>query len=157
MDDAQVVALQQQRLALEKIDERRFARFRVALPRRVDSGIACGAALEIPAGAVFGVVKQQVDFVVAEDALRLAARLRLLVPVEHGGRVRAAIDEVAEEDEVAALRVVAVFVVAEVAQQALQRGKLAVDVADDVEAAGGQGLDEGHGGVKKAGCPAFVV
>ena len=75
----------------------------------------------------------------------------VLVPVKHGGRVRAAVNEVAEEDEVAVLRMRAVFVVAEVAQQRLQRIILTVDVADDVKRARGEGLDEGHGGRRVVG------
>ena len=151
VDDTQVVALQDEWLALEKGGEGGFARGGVALPRRIGGGIALGAFVEIPAGAVFGVVQQQVDFVVAEDALHVAAGMCVLVPVEHGGRIRAAVHEVTEEDEVTVLRMRAVFVVAEVAQQRLQRIVLAVNVADDVKRARGEGLDEGHGGRRVVG------
>ena len=45
----------------------------------------------------------------------------------------------------------AVFVVAEVVQQRLQRIVLAVNVADDVKRARGESLDEGHGGRRVVG------
>ena len=51
--------------------------------------------------------------------------------------MRAAIDEVAKEDQVAVVGVERVAVgvgpVAELVEKALQRGQLAVDVADEIE------------------------
>ena len=51
---------------------------------------------------------------VAEYGLHPAPRVQALVPIQHGGDVRAAIHQVAEEDEMPPLRVRAVLVVAEV-------------------------------------------
>ena len=144
MNDAQVGALQHQRLRVEKGDERRLLRGGIALPRRIDAGIACRAALEKPAAAVFRIIKQQVDFMVAEYGLRPALRVQALVPDQHGQHVRPAIDQVAEEDEMPPLRVRAVVVITEMGEQRLQRVVLAVNVADDVELAVRQGLDAGH-------------
>ena len=115
MHDTQVGALQYQRLCVEEGDKRGFPRGGIALPRRIDAGIACRAVVKKPAATVFGVVKQQVDFVVAEYGLHPALRVQALVPVQHGGDVRAAIYQVAEEDETPPLRVRAVVIVAEVA------------------------------------------
>ena len=113
MHDAQVGALQYQRLCVEEGDKRGFPCGGIALPWRIDAGIARGATVKKPAAAVFGVVKQQVNFVVAEYGLHPAPRVQAPVPVQHGGDVRAAIHQVAEEDEIAPLRVRAILVVAE--------------------------------------------
>ena len=144
VDDAQVSALQHQRLRVEKGNQRRFLRGGITLPRRVNACIARGAAVKKPAAAVFRVIQQQVDFMVAEDGLRPAPRVQTLVPGQHARHVRPAIDQIAEEDEVPPLRMRAVVVITEMGEQRLQRRVLAVDVADDVEFAVRQGLDARH-------------
>ena len=59
------------------------------------------------------------------------------------GAVRPAVAEVADEHEPAALGVPAHGVVAEAVEQRVEGGDLAVDIADDIDRAVEQGLDEG--------------
>ncbi|MGX1117124.1 hypothetical protein RKD37_002487 [Streptomyces ambofaciens] len=73
--------------------------------------------------------------VVARHAQRVARLDHGHHAAQHAGAVRAAVDEVADEDGGAALGVDAVGV-AELGEQGLQLGGAAVDVADDVEGAG---------------------
>ncbi len=73
--------------------------------------------------------------VVAGDAQGVARPDHGHHAAQHAGAVRAAVDEVADEDGGAALGVDAVGV-AELGEQGLQLGGAAVDVADDVEGAG---------------------
>ena len=64
--------------------------------------------------------------------------------IEHGGAVWATVAEVAYKDQAAPLRVIAFMVVAQMSQQLFQREVFTVDIAHDVEGAGGQGLDKAH-------------
>ncbi len=89
-------------------------------------GVLDVAALQVTAVLVL---------VVARDAQRVARADHGHHAAQHTGRVGAAVDEVADEDGRTARRVDAV-VVAQLAEQSLQFGGAAVDVADDVEGAG---------------------
>src|SRR5690606_17652563 len=89
-------------------------------------GVLHLAALEVPAELVL---------VVAGHAQRVARPDHGHHPPQHAGAVRAAVDEVADEHGGAALGVHAVGV-AQLAEQGVQFGGAAVDVADDVEGAG---------------------
>ncbi len=84
------------------------------------------AALEVPAELVL---------VVAGHAQRVARLHHGHHAAQHGGAVRPAVDEVADEDGGTALGVRAVDV-AQLAEQGLQFGGAAVHVADDVERPG---------------------
>ena len=145
VNDAQVVPLQHERLCGEKAVQRRFAGGGVMLPRGEICGILVSTLREIPAGARLGSAQQQVDFMIAEHHLRVPGGVGPHEPVQHGGNVVAAINEVADEDEAPPLRMTAVRAVAEMAEQLLQGGVFAVDVADDVEGTGRQHVNMGHG------------
>ena len=85
-------------------------------PRGEISGILVGTLREIPAGARLGIAQQQVDFMIAEHHLRIPGGVGPHEPVQHGGNVVAAINEIADEDEAPPLRMTAVRAVAEVAE-----------------------------------------
>ena len=147
VDDAQVGALQRQGQAVEKgLDAGALQGVGGARELAVFGGVAGQAFLEVPAGAVLGVVAQQVDFVVAGDGAGVAAFDQALHQIDHARTVRSAVHEVADKHQGAGLGVAAAVVVAQVVQQVLQRRQLTVDVSHDVERAGGQGLDQAHGG-----------
>ena len=61
--------------------------------------------------------------------------------LQHRDAVGSPVDEIPQEDDATSLGVDAVPVVAKVPEQAHQRIKFTVDIADDVERAFGQGLD----------------
>ena len=75
---------------------------------------------------------------VAERGQRAALLDQALHEGDGAGAVRAAVAQVADEDEAAAVGVPALGVVAEVGQQRVQRLEFAMDVAHDVERAVGQ-------------------
>ena len=102
------------------------------------------AGIEVPPGAIFGVVAQQVDLVVADHGHGAAAGHQVRHPREHRRAVGAPVAKVAHKDQRAAIRVPPLGVVAQVGQQRVQRVDFAMDVADDVERSRGQVLDEAH-------------
>jgi hypothetical protein len=86
-----------------------------------------------PAILVLGVVQQEVQVVVAEDALRSTI---LDKPFDQGDNPRAVwptIRKVAQKDDLSALRVPAQLVVAQVSEECAEHLKLAMDIPDDIE------------------------
>ena len=104
-----------------------------------------GAGFKEPAGAFLGVFAQQVDLVVAQDRHGTTGRDQLLHQRQYARAVGAPVAEVAHEHQGTPVRVVALCVIAQVLQQRLQGIEFAMDVTDDVQGAGRQGLDQTHG------------
>jgi len=77
--------------------------------------------------------------VIAEHALRTAARDQRLHQFDYAGTVGAAVAEVADEDQVTAVPMLPVGVIAKVLQQGAQCFEFAVYVADDIERTGASG------------------
>ena len=85
-------------------------------PRGEICGILVSTLREIPAGARLGIAQQQVNFMIAEHHLRIPGGVGPHEPVQHGGNVVAAINEIADEDEAPPLWMTAVRTVAEVTE-----------------------------------------
>ena len=139
MDDAQVSALQQQGLFGKPCAQFGFFFLFHAMPRRV-MGVFFGADIEKPAGAVFRVIGENVQFVIAQNHPCPSAFISLFEPRQHRGAVGAAVAQIADEHQPPPARMETVVAVAEPVQQQLEGGKFAVNIADDVQRRIGQGL-----------------
>ena len=137
--NAEILALQGQRQAREEI------RKGLALRRgRLLAGekLALGPVVvggEEPAIGRFGCTAQEVEFVIAQNALGTARRHQVDDIANHAGAVRAPIAQVTDEDHAALVRVPTVRPVAEPVEEGMQGLELAVHIADDIERAGQQG------------------
>ena len=101
---------------------------------------------EEPVVVVFFVAEQEIQVVVAQDALRQAVLDEPLDEGDHGGAIWATVGEVAHEDEPPPLGMGAVFPVAKTSQEAVEGVNLAVGIADDIDRAVEQLANEGtHG------------
>ncbi len=91
--------------------------------------------------------QQEVEFVIAEDALRPARSHELLHQGDHGRAVGPPVHQIADKHQSPLLRVSTVFVVAEMPQQRHQRVDFAVYIADDINRTIEHRLNEriGHG------------
>jgi peptide deformylase len=98
--------------------------------------------IEEPAIAVLRRCSQQIEFVVAEQALGESAGGQLAHELDHAGAVVSAVAEIADEDQATALRMFTVVAIAEHSQQIAQGGELAVDVTDDIQRAVEQWLKQ---------------
>ena len=87
---------------------------------------------------------EQVDFVVAQHHEGVARVNGLFRPVGYGGGIGAAVNQIAHKDEFASLRVFACVGIAKIVQQVLQGFKLPMHIADDVQRAIGERLDQWH-------------
>ena len=85
-----------------------------------------------PSVAMLALLGQQVELVVAQDALRRALRHEVAHEAQHARGVRPTIHQVANEDKPPPVGMPAVAVVAEPVEEHVQRTRFAVDVADDV-------------------------
>src|SRR5690606_35148060 len=133
VDDADVVPHQCNRQAAQKILESLALRGRGAFERRIVLEVLLMAFIKKPARTVLDVIDQQVNFMIAQYAAGVARLDQLLNELDHAVAVRAAVDEVADEDELALLRMPPLGVIAQLLQQADQGGEFSVDVADDVQ------------------------
>jgi hypothetical protein len=78
---------------------------RPAVPEFAVGRLLFMAGMKEPCVSVFGIPAQQVQLVVAEHALRPAAIAQLAHGVDDRGAVRAAVHQIADEDEPAAFGV----------------------------------------------------
>jgi hypothetical protein len=147
--DAQVVALERERERLEEAADRRpFVVGREAGAERPRVALVLpmvGVAPAKPPIALFVVPRQQVQLVVAEDRLGESSFRQPLDELHHRHAVGPPVDQVADEHQ-RTRGGAPLGVDAEPMEQREQGFDFAVDVADDVDGAGREGLDQaGHG------------
>lgn len=98
--------------------------------------------VKVPAGAVFGLIPEQVQFMVADNGERVARLDQTPHQPNHPDTVRSPVTQVADKYQLTVLDVLARFVVTESAQQRQQGIVFTMDVANHVQWSFGQGLDE---------------
>ena len=113
MDNAQVFALQCNRQCIEKaLNAGTLQHIGGACKLAVFGLVAGQALLKVPACAIFGIVAQQVDFVIACNRAGVAAFNQALHQVHYAGAIGAAIYKVAYKYQRAVIGVLALFVIA---------------------------------------------
>jgi len=142
MYDAQVGTLQRQRQGIEEGLQVRALR---GVRERLEGGVLAvllEASIEEPGVSVLVLSRDKREFVIADDPLRVAVRDEFLHPTHRAETSGSPITQVADEDEVSAVRVASLRVVAQTTTQVVERVELAVHVTDDVEWAVEQWADE---------------
>jgi hypothetical protein len=147
VDDSQAGALQGERKAGEEIRDLPAGLVVVQHPLRNDGSFEEKFPAVEPVVVIFLVAEQEIQVVIAKDALRQAVLDEPLNEGDHGGAVWPTVGEIAHEDEPPPFGVNAVFSIAEAGEQIVEGLDLAMGVSDDIDRAFKQGTDEGHGGV----------
>src|SRR5690606_11756131 len=104
----------------------------------VEGGVGCFPAVEEPPRPVFCIVGQQVDFVIAQDGERASLVHELAYPADDAYAVGTAVAQVSDEYQQAFF---CVRIPVQEVEQGIQGLDLAVDVADDGQGLGIQGME----------------
>jgi len=131
MHDPKIRSLQRQRQAGEELQHVTAGSplYRGTVPK-----LAFGLLLRVrwvKEPAISGLLRspKDVELVIAQDAGGVPAVYQVPNPINHGGAVGPAVAQVADEDQPAALWMIAVAVVPQPIQKRLQRVDLPVDIA----------------------------
>ena len=95
---------------------------------------------EEPVVAMLPFVPQDVQFVIAHDALGVSGLDAASHKFDNGGTIRPTVDQVAQEDQPPPTWMNAVFPIAKMVQQIVEGVDLTVDIAHNVEGTGEQRL-----------------